>query len=54
MGHTKKIKYTKPREALEIVGKALGYYVEKKDLTGLPTVEYLVSLIHRARTQGDQ
>lgn len=38
-GYTKKIKYTKPREALEFVGKALGYYAEKKDLTDLPTVE---------------
>lgn len=46
-GYTKKIKYTKPREALEFVGKALGYYVDKKELTGLPTVEYLVSLIRR-------
>lgn len=44
-GYTKKIKYTKPREALEFVGKALGYYVEKKELTGGVTTEYLVGLI---------
>lgn len=46
-GYTKKIKYTKPREALEFVGKALGYYIEKQKVehAGAVTVEHLVSLI---------
>lgn len=41
-GYTKKIKYTKPREALEFVGKALGYYADKVEHSGTVTVEELV------------
>lgn len=44
-GSTKKIKYTKPREALEFVGKVLGYYVEKPKVDAHLTVEFLVGLI---------
>ena len=42
-GYTKKIKYTKPREALEFVGKALGYYADKVEHSGSFTVEELVT-----------
>jgi hypothetical protein len=47
-GYTKKIRYTKPREALEFVGKALGYYVEKKTLDGVFTLEQLVDALDKA------
>jgi phage terminase small subunit len=46
-GYTKKIKYTKSREALEFVGKVLGYYTEKRELTGTFTVEELVTAMEK-------
>lgn len=44
-GYTKKIKYTKPREALEFVGKALGYYTDKVEHTGAFTLAQLVEAL---------
>lgn len=46
-GYTKKIKYTKPREALEFVGKALGYYADKVEHSGTFTVEELVTAMEK-------
>jgi len=42
VGYTKKFKWHDKIRALELLGKALGYYVEKKDITGTLTVEQMV------------
>ena len=50
-GYTKKIKYTKPREALEFVGKALGYYMEKHKIEGGFTLEQFVDALENVDKQ---
>ena len=47
-GYTKKIKFTKRRERHEYVGKALGFYVEKKTFDGTFTLEQLVAALDHA------
>lgn len=49
VGYTKKIKWHDKTSAQKLLAQLLGFYVEKKEITGLPTVEYLVSLIKRKK-----
>ena len=47
IGYTKKYKLVDKLKALELAGKARGYYVEKSKVDLTLTVEHLVSLIKR-------
>jgi len=48
VGYTRKFKWHDKIRALELLGKALGYYVEKKKLEGVFTLEQLVDALDKA------
>jgi phage terminase small subunit len=48
VGYTRKFKWHDKIRALELLGKALGYYVDKKTVDGVFTLEQLVEALDKA------